>query len=90
MIAKEKNDINFKKLLTIWRTERYLEAVLEKKYGNEATRRARKFVQRKKDKKQVNAMLQNAVNKANSQLSTATKVPPKPKNINVNVPKSFK
>ena len=90
MIAKEKNDINFKKLQKVWRMERYLEAVLEKKYGNEASRRAKKFVQRKKDKKGVNAMMKTAINKANSQLSTATKVPPKPKEIKVNVPKNVK
>lgn len=43
-IAKEKNDPKFKKLLTVWKMERYLEAELEKKYGNEASRRAKKAV----------------------------------------------
>lgn len=40
-IAKEKNDRDFKKLLTIWKTERALEAKLEKKYKNEAMKRAK-------------------------------------------------
>lgn len=48
-IAKEKNDPAFKKLLTIWRIERSLESKLEKKYGNEATRRAKKTVQKRKN-----------------------------------------
>lgn len=43
-IAKEKNDPKFKKLLTVWKMERYLEAYLTKKYGNEAARRAKKAV----------------------------------------------
>lgn len=91
MIAKEKNDPNFKKLLTVWKMERYLEAVLEKKYGNEATRRAKKFVNRRKDKKEVSAMVQKAVNKANDQLNGGAKItPPKPKEVKVNVPKNFK
>lgn len=43
-IAKEKNDPKFKKLLTVWKMERFLENHLEKKYGNEAARRAKKAV----------------------------------------------
>lgn len=43
-IAKEKNDPKFKKLLTVWKMERFLESELEKKYGNEASRRAKKVV----------------------------------------------
>lgn len=43
-IAKEKNDPKFKKLMTVWRLERYLEAELFKKYGNEGLRRAKKSV----------------------------------------------
>lgn len=90
MIAKEKNDVNFKKLQKVWRMERYLEALLEKKYGNEAARRAKKFVQRRKDKKDVDGMVKTAINKANAQLATATKVPPKPKDVKVNVPKNVR
>jgi hypothetical protein len=44
-IAKEKNDPKYKKLVTVWRMERFLEAELMKKYGNEGMRRAKKAVQ---------------------------------------------
>lgn len=43
-IAKEKNDPKFKKLLTIWKTERALEAYLEQKYGAIAMRQAKETV----------------------------------------------
>lgn len=43
-VAKEKKDPKFKKLLTVWKLERYLENFLDKKYGNEARRRAKKAV----------------------------------------------
>ena len=46
-VAKEKNDPKFKKLLTVWKWERYLETFLDKKYGNEAMRRAKKTVANK-------------------------------------------
>lgn len=42
IIAQEKNDPKFAKLLKCWKTERFLEAELEKKYGSEAQRRAKK------------------------------------------------
>lgn len=40
-IAKEKNDVMFKKLLTVWRMERFLEAKLLKKYATPAMSRAK-------------------------------------------------
>lgn len=40
-IAKEKNDPLFKKLLTVWRMERFLEAKLLKKYYSPAMQRAK-------------------------------------------------
>lgn len=43
-IAKEKKDPKFKKLITIWKWERYIETYLDKRYGDEAMRRARKTV----------------------------------------------
>lgn len=43
-VAREKKDPKFKKLLTIWRIERTLEAYLTKKYHNEAMKRARMTV----------------------------------------------
>lgn len=45
-IAREKKDPKFKKLLTIWRIERSLEAYLLKKYHNEALRRAKASINR--------------------------------------------
>lgn len=50
-IAKENNDRDFKKLLTIWKTERALEAKLEKKYKNEAMRRAKQAMKDAKKSK---------------------------------------
>lgn len=40
-IAKEKGDRDMKKLITVWKAERVLEAKLEKRYGNEARKRAK-------------------------------------------------
>ena len=45
-IAKERNDPDFRKLLTVWNMERNLEEKLKRKYGAEAGRRAKKTVQR--------------------------------------------
>lgn len=41
-VAKEKKDPLFRRLLTLWRAERYIKARLAKKYGIEGMRRARK------------------------------------------------
>lgn len=46
-IARRKKDVKFKKLLTIWRIERQLEAYLFKKYHNEALRMAKASLNRK-------------------------------------------
>lgn len=43
-IAKEKNDRDFKKLVTVWKMERALEQKLEKKYKNEAMKRAKQAI----------------------------------------------
>ena len=45
-IAQEKNDPKFKKLLTVWKMERYLEAYLEKKYSTAAKKRARETMRK--------------------------------------------
>ena len=42
-IAKERKDKLFNKLVWCWKLERFIEAKLEKKYGNEAMRRAKKL-----------------------------------------------
>lgn len=66
-VAKERNDPKFKKLLTVWKWERFLEAYLEKKYGNEATRRAKKAMSNKT--KSQSKMVQTASAKAAQVLS---------------------
>lgn len=68
-VAKEKNDPKFKKLLTVWKWERYLEAFLEKKYGNEAMRRAKKTVANKSNSKS------NLVQTASKKVAKATELP---------------
>lgn len=45
-VARERKDPLFKKLLTVWRLERFIQAKLNKKYGNEANRRAKKSMQK--------------------------------------------
>lgn len=87
-IAKEKNDPMFNKLLTVWRMERYLESVLNKKYGNEALRRARQSVNKSASSR--SNTLKTVAKKVNNQFNKP------PKNItlsampNVSVPKNFK
>ena len=48
-IAKEKKDKLFNKLVWCWKLERFIEAKLEKKYGNEATRRAKASMRKSKN-----------------------------------------
>lgn len=43
-IARKKKNPLFKKLLTLWRAERYIEARLAKLYGNQAMQQARRAV----------------------------------------------
>jgi len=66
-IAKEKKDPKYKKLVTVWKMERFLEAYLAKKYGNEALRRAKKAVQN--SQKSSSSMVQKAANKVKTQLN---------------------
>jgi hypothetical protein len=47
-IAKEKNDRDFAKLVKVWKSERFLEAKLEKKYGRQAMQRAKEAMRNKK------------------------------------------
>lgn len=65
-VAKERNDPKFKKLLTVWKWERYLETYLDKKYGNEATRRAKKSLQNAS--KSNSKLVQTATKKASAAL----------------------
>jgi hypothetical protein len=66
-IAKEKKDPKYKKLVTVWKMERFLEAYLAKKYGNEALRRAKKAVAN--SQKSSSSMVQKAANKVKTQLN---------------------
>ena len=47
-VAKEHNDRDYKKLITVWKMERALEAKLEKKYKSEAMKRAKEMVKKSK------------------------------------------
>jgi hypothetical protein len=67
-IAKEKNDPLFKKLLTVWRMERFLESQLLKKYGNEGMRRAKKAMQTGSQSK--SALIKKVANNVNKQLNS--------------------
>lgn len=68
-VAKERNDPLLKKLITVWRLERYLEGTLLKKYGNEGLRRAKTAMERpaKSKSKTVKA----AASRFKSQLNAA-------------------
>lgn len=70
-IAREKKDPKFKKLLTVWRLERTIEAELMKKYHTEAMKRAKISVAKldagKKDTK--NKVVGKAVAKAKAQFN---------------------
>lgn len=69
-IAKEKNDPGFKKLLTIWRIERKIEAQLDRKYGNEATRRAKATVNKRRNSK--SNLIQKTVKKQQKVLNAGS------------------
>ncbi len=70
-IAREKKDRDFKRLVTVWRMERALEAKLMKKYHAAAMKRAKASVTKlnsaKKDTKK--GVLAKAVSKAKSQFN---------------------
>ena len=74
-IAREKKDPLMKKLLTVWRMERTLEAKLMKKYHAEAMKRAKssvaKLASAKRDTKK--AVIQKAVSSAKSQFNPTAK-----------------
>lgn len=74
-IARRKKDTKFKKLLTIWRIERQLEAYLLKKYHNEALRMAKISVNRKPMPSGAGAhsgAVKKAIVQAKSQLNAHT------------------
>ena len=67
-IAKEKNDPKFKKLVTVWRMERALEAELFRKYGNEGLRRAKKAVSKQRQSK--SKLVSKVASNVNKQFNT--------------------
>lgn len=62
-IAKEKGDRDFKKLLTLWKLERFIEAKLEKRYAAQAKQLAKQAM--KKSKNTKSKAVGKAVDKAN-------------------------
>ena len=62
-VAKEKKDRDFRKLLTLWKLERFIEAKLEKRYGAQAKQLAKQAM--KKSKNSKSKAVGKAVNKAN-------------------------
>lgn len=65
-IAKEKGDRDFKKLLTLWRLERFIENKLEKRYSAQAKQLAKQAM--KKSKNTKSKAVGKAVQKANSMI----------------------
>ena len=61
--AKEKGDRDFKKLLTLWKLERFIEAKLEKRYSAQAKQLAKQAM--KKSKNTKSKAVGKAVEKAN-------------------------
>ena len=62
-IAKEKGDRDFKKLMTLWKLERFIEAKLEKRYAAQAKQLAKQAMKNSKNTK--SKAVQKATNKAN-------------------------
>ena len=62
-IAKEKGDRDFKKLLTLWKLERFIEVKLEKRYAAQAKQLAKQAM--KKSKNTKSKAVGKAVDKAN-------------------------
>lgn len=66
-IAREKKDPDFKKLLTVWKLERFLEAKLEKKYQSKAKMRAKEML--KNAAKSKSKMVKTVANKASKMIN---------------------
>lgn len=66
-IAKEKNDRDFKKLMTIWKLERFLEEKIHKRYGAQAKNLAKQKMKAAKNTK--SKVVGKATNKAHNLLS---------------------
>jgi len=66
-LAKEKNDRDFKKLMTIWKLERFLEEKIHKRYGAQAKTLAKQKMKAAKNTK--SKVVGKATNKAHNLLS---------------------
>ena len=62
-VAKEKKDRDFKKLMTLWKLERFIEDKLEKRYAAQAKQLAKESM--KKAKSTKSKVVGKAVDKAN-------------------------
>jgi hypothetical protein len=62
-VAKEKKDRDFKKLMTLWKLERFIEDKLEKRYSAQAKQLAKESM--KKAKSTKSKIVGKAVDKAN-------------------------
>ena len=62
-VAKEKKDRDFKKLMTLWKLERFIEEKLEKRYAAQAKQLAKESM--KKAKSTKSKVVGKAVEKAN-------------------------
>ena len=75
-VAKEKGDRDFKKLMTIWKLERFLEGKLEKRYFAQAKQLAKETMKKAKNTK--SKVVGKAARKANLLLDgVKTKKAPK-------------
>ena len=72
-VAKEKGDRDFKKLLTLWKLERFIEQKLEKRYFAQAKQKAKEAI--KKAKMTKSKVVAKATDKANLLLGKGN--PPK-------------
>lgn len=75
-IARRRKDAKFKKLLTLWRMERQIEAYLNKRYHNEAMKMAKDSVKRKSlpsGNGQHAGAVRKAISKAKEQLQANSK-----------------
>lgn len=74
-IARERNDRDFKKLLTLWRMERVLEDKLMKKYSQQAMKRAKDSLRNvaksaNSAKVRKSTVINRAVERAKNQITT--------------------
>ena len=73
-VARRHKDVKFKKLLTLWRMERQIEAYLEKRYRSEAMKIAKASLKKKRvGNGPHSAQVRKAISKAKAQLNNGGK-----------------